>query len=373
MNWEDISKAIFTYHSRRRDLMKILVTGATGRVGANLVKALLEKGHQVRAFIYPGDAARMTKLDTYDVEKIEGDLRNEDDISKSVEGMEVIYHIGAAMGGPFDSIQYFDINARGTLNVLEAARRQKNLHRVIYASTDALYPSEHKTSNYPEILTEESEIRPTMPYAMTKWFGEELCITYNRQYGLPTVSLRFALVVGPGELIDMPLPGDRMWLSKMMESLRRLKDRDPVFAEAFAKLEAAWPGEERLLLSRDARGIPAKIAVVDVRDLVQWLLAAMDREEAIGEIINVPGPEPMRWEVAVPMISERLGIPYVDVALPLETPFIYHCEIAYEKAHRLLGYQPIHGMKSMLDLALAMREGKDMGLIPTGIPYGEAE
>ena len=105
----------------------------------------------------------------------------------------------------------------------------------------------------------------------------------------------------------------------------------------------------------------------------QWLLAAMDREEAVGQIINVPGPEPVRWEVAVPMISERLGIPYVDVDLPLETPLIYHCEIAYEKAHRLLGYQTIHGMKSMLDLALAMREGRDMGLIPTGIPYGEAE
>ncbi len=353
--------------------MKVLVTGATGRVGANLVKALLEKGHQVRAFIYPGDASRMAKLDEYDVEKIEGDLRNEDHISKAVEGMEVIYHIGAAMGGPFDSLQYFDINARGTLNILEAARRQKNLSRVIYASTDALYPSDHKTSRYPEILTEESEIRPTMPYAMTKWFGEQLCVTYHQQYGLPTVSLRFALVVGPGELLDMPLPGDRMWLSKMIESLKGARDRGPAFAEAFARLEAAWPGEERLLISRDGNDIPAKLAVVDIRDLVQWLLAAMDREEAVGQVINVPGPEPVKWDVAVPLISERLGIPYVDVALPLETPFVYHCEISYEKAHRLLGYQPIHGTESMLDLAIAMREGRDMGLIPTGVRYGQAE
>ena len=162
-----------------------------------------------------------------------------------------------------------------------------------------------------------------------------------------------------------------MWLSKMIESLRSVKDRGAAFAEALAKLEAAWPGEERLLLSRDAYGVPAKLAVVDIRDLVQWLLAAMDREEAIGQVINVPGPEPVRWEVAVPLISERLGIPYVDIALPLETPFVFHCEISYEKAHRLLGYQPKHGVKSMLDLAIAMREGRDMGLIPTGIPYGQ--
>jgi len=352
--------------------MKILVTGATGRVGANLVKALLEKEHQVRAFVYPGDASRMAKLDGYDVEKIEGDLRNEDDVAQAAEGMEVIYHIGAAMGGPFDALQYFDINVRGTLNVLEAARRQKNLSRLIYASTDAVYPSEHKTSKYPEVLTEESEIRPTMPYSMTKWLGEKLCINYHQQYGLPTIALRFAHVIGPGELLEGSIPGRQIWLSNMMESLKYVRDKTPA-AEARGKLEAVWPGEERLLLARDADGVPAKLAVVDIRDLIQWLLVGIYREQAVGHVLNIPGPEPVRWEIAVPLISEGLSIPYVDVSLPLGPPHVYHCETSYEKAHRLLGYQPKHGIASMLDLAIAMREGKDMGLIPTGVRYGPAE
>ena len=127
-----------------------------------------------------------------------------------------------------------------------------------------------------------------------------------------------------------------------------------------------------MLLARDAYGVPAKLAAVDIRDLIQWLLAAMDREEAIGEVINVPGPEPVRWEMAVPIASEKLGIPYVDVSLPLGPPFLYHCEISYEKAQRLLRYEPQHGNASMVDLSIALRQGEDIGLILTGVPYGPA-
>jgi nucleoside-diphosphate-sugar epimerase len=352
--------------------MRVLVTGATGRVGANLAVALLERGHQVRAFMFPGDASRMRKLDAYDVERIEGDLRDSEDVAGAVAGTEVIYHLGAAMGVPISSLEYFDINARGTLNVLEAARREGGLRRFIYASTDAVYPTDHKTSRTPEIITEETGIQPDMPYAMSKWIGEVLCLRYHQQYGLPVVPLRFACVVGPGELLEAGIPARGMWLGRMMESLRRASAPGPEVGEALARLEAVWPGEERLLLARDAYGVPAKLAVVDIRDLIQWLLAAMERPEAIGEVINVPGPEPVRWEVAVPMASEKLGIPYLDVSLPLGPPFLYHCETSYEKAERLLGYRPQYGNGSMVDLSIAMRQGKDMGLIRTGVPYGPA-
>ncbi len=352
--------------------MRILVTGSTGRVGANLVTALLERGHQVRAFIYPGDASRMRKLDAVDVERVEGDLRDSEDVAAAVAGTEVIYHLGAAMGAPIGTLDYFDTNARGTLNVLYAARREDGLRRLIYASTDAVYPTDHKTSRYPEIITEETPVQPAMPYAMSKWIGEVLCLCYHQQYGLPTVPLRFACVVGPGELLEMGIPARGMWLTRMLESLREASDPDSEVGEALAQLEVIWPGEERLLLLRDAFGVPAKLAVVDVRDLIQWLLAAMESEEAIGQVINVPGPEPVRWEVAVPMASEKLGIPYVDVSLPLGPPFLYHCEISYEKARRLLGYRPRHGNRSMVDLSIDVRQGKDIGLIRTGVPYGPA-
>ena len=111
--------------------MKILITGGTGRVGANLAQALLDKGHEIRSFVYPGDQSRAHKLDGFDrVETIEGDLRNLADVRRAVEGVDAVYHIAAAFGGPFDNREYLEINGMGTINVLESIRElTPNLHR----------------------------------------------------------------------------------------------------------------------------------------------------------------------------------------------------------------------------------------------------
>ena len=103
--------------------MKILVTGGTGRIGANLVVRLLDAGHSIRSFVYPADASRARKLDAYEgVETVFGDLRNSDDVSNAVQGVDAIYHLAAAFQGPFNNRQYLDINAMGTLNILESIR-----------------------------------------------------------------------------------------------------------------------------------------------------------------------------------------------------------------------------------------------------------
>ena len=103
--------------------MRILVTGGTGRVGANLVTRLLDKGHEVRSFVYPGDASRAHKLDAFaSVETVTGDLRNLEDVRSVVKRVDAIVHLAAAFGGPFDNRQYLDINAMGTLNLLESVR-----------------------------------------------------------------------------------------------------------------------------------------------------------------------------------------------------------------------------------------------------------
>ena len=81
--------------------MKILVTGGTGRIGSNLVKKLLEKGHSIRSFVYPGDVNRVGRWDGAErVETVLGDLREYEDVKKAVDGVDAIYHIAAAFGGP---------------------------------------------------------------------------------------------------------------------------------------------------------------------------------------------------------------------------------------------------------------------------------
>jgi len=348
--------------------VRILVTGASGRVGANLCKVLLESGHDVRAFIYPGDASRMHKLDAYDLDIYQGDLRNYENVVAAVSGMDAVYHVGAAMIGPFENADYFEINARGTFNVIEAVRQTNpGLKRLIYASTDACYPRFLDTEPGQEGV-EDMAVNPVGMYAITKWMGERLVLAYHRQYGLPVVAFRFAWVIGAGEILD-PNYTRMYWLSKVREQYSGRRGQSDQVDQTADMLDALWPGEERLLISYSSAGIAHSMYYVDVRDLLQGLLLGLTRPEAVGELFNLPGIRPLPCDEVVPHISERIGVPFVEAHFP--EPGGYR-GLSWEKAHRMLGYTPVHGVESMVDLALAMRQGESIDVIPTGVPYGSA-
>ena len=87
--------------------MNILVTGITGRVGANVARHFLQKGHRVRGFVWPGDR-QSAKLELVGAEIVEGDLASSADVNAAVVDQDVILHLGAAFqaGGPFTPEQY---------------------------------------------------------------------------------------------------------------------------------------------------------------------------------------------------------------------------------------------------------------------------
>jgi nucleoside-diphosphate-sugar epimerase len=348
--------------------MKVLVTGASGRVGANLTQALIQQGHTVRAFVFPGDASRMHKLDSFNVEIQYGELGDYDRVAQAVQGMDVVYHIAAAMIGPFDNAAYFDTNAKGTFNVIEAVRTHApNLHRFIYASTDAVYPV-FPDDEPGHIATEDMNVEPSGMYPFTKWVGERLSLAYHKQYGIPVVAFRFAWVMGAGEIAD-PGYAKFLWLSKTLEDYKKRPQLSAEEEQALAILESLWPGEERLLLTRFRGKYPLRMHFVDVRDLVKGLLLGIEKDEAVGEVFNLPGPRMLAADEVVPYLSQRLNIPYVEADLPLRRPYR---ELSWAKAHRILGYTPQHDLDSMVDLALAMQSGERVEVVPTGIPYGVA-
>ena len=84
--------------------MKILITGISGRIGANLAKALIYEGHEIRGLVWERDL-RLEKLAGLPIELVEGSLVNPADVNKAVTGVEAICHLGAAFqgGGPFSN------------------------------------------------------------------------------------------------------------------------------------------------------------------------------------------------------------------------------------------------------------------------------
>jgi UDP-glucose 4-epimerase len=174
--------------------MKYLVTGGAGFVGSHIADALIERGHQVVVLDNLSSGHRENLADVIArIEFIEGDIRDPETCLKAAEGCDGIFHEAALVSVP-DSINRprdnHDINITGTLNILEAARKQ-GVKRVVFASSAAVYGDNPDLPKREDMLPE-----PKSPYALAKLTGEYYLKVYAECYGLETVALRYFNVFG---------------------------------------------------------------------------------------------------------------------------------------------------------------------------------
>ena len=175
--------------------MKALVTGAAGFIGSRLCARLVTDGHDVVGLDNLSDGSMDNLEGVGDIEFHESDLRDEDAMLRAAAGCDVIFHQAAMRSVP-RSMEMpaltSDVNVRGTLNVLLAARRHSA--RVVSASSSSVY-GEQETYPLHEGLTPS----PQSPYAASKLAGEVFCKTWTKAYGVPTISLRYFNVYGPAQ------------------------------------------------------------------------------------------------------------------------------------------------------------------------------
>ena len=314
--------------------MKILITGITGRIGASLAAQLLQQGHDIRGLVWPRDP-EIEKIQQLGIELMSGSLTDSADVQRAMAGIEAVYHFGAAFqgGGPFTIDEYFEINVRGTFNMLEAARQSDTLQQFFFASSDALY-EKYVPGGLTEPITEAMPRKPSSTYALTKMLGEDLCQGYWRIHRLPVTIFRFSMVFGPGEILAFP----QFYLSAMKNSKPELKAR--------------WAGEEHLVALKDEQGRYFKKHVADVRDIVSGCLVTLGQEVAFGEIFQLAGPEAFTWDEAVYHLSDKLEIPYLDVTIS-GAPTFYEFDLS--KARTLLGFQPKYNITCMIDDAMKLK------------------
>lgn len=187
--------------------MRVLVTGCAGFIGSQIVEQCLASDMDVVGI----DSI----TDYYDVDQKRSNLTRalahprynfvhadilETDLSSLFDGVSVVFH-QAGQPGVRDSWSGFDtylrLNVLVTQRLLEAARSAK-LDRFVYASSSSLY------GNAPAYPTHETDLpAPQSPYGVTKLAGEHLCGVYGRNFGVPTVSLRYFTVYGPRQRPDM--------------------------------------------------------------------------------------------------------------------------------------------------------------------------
>lgn len=173
-----------------------LVTGGAGFIGSNLCEAILSMGYQVRCLdnLSTGKIENINAfLDNSRFEFIKGDIRDYEACKEVCEGVDYVLH-QAAWGSVPRSIEYpllyEDINIRGTLNMMEAAR-QNGVKKFVYASSSSVYGDE---PNLPKREGKEGKL--LSPYALTKRTDEEYGMLYTKLYGLDTYGLRYFNVFG---------------------------------------------------------------------------------------------------------------------------------------------------------------------------------
>jgi UDP-N-acetylglucosamine/UDP-N-acetylgalactosamine 4-epimerase len=178
------------------DGTKFLVTGAAGFIGSNLVEAILKLGYQVRG-LDDFSTGKRENIELFtgnpNFEFIEGDIRNLETCMEACKDIDYVLN-QAAWGSVPRSIAmpllYEEINIKGTLNMMEAAR-QNNVKKFVYASSSSVYGDE---PNLPKKEGVEGNL--LSPYALTKRVDEEYGKLYTRLYGLDTYGMRYFNVFG---------------------------------------------------------------------------------------------------------------------------------------------------------------------------------
>lgn len=189
--------------------MKVLVTGADGFIGSHLTEALLEQGHEVKAFVYYNSFNTWGWLDTLPKDKLDqieifqGDIRDPNGVRTAMQGVDEVFHLAALIAIPFSyhsPDSYVDTNIKGTLNVLQAARDLET-KRVLVTSTSEVYG----TAQYVPI-DEKHPYQGQSPYSATKIGADRLAESFYRSFEMPITIVRPFNTYGPRQSARAVIP-----------------------------------------------------------------------------------------------------------------------------------------------------------------------
>lgn len=314
-------------------MSKILITGGAGFIGSNLVEHFLGKNHQVVVLdnFATGHRHNIAQHeDNPNFTLIEGDIRNNEDCQKAVEGVDYVLH-QAALGSVPRSIKdpqtSNEVNVTGFLNMLVAAR-DAGVKRFIYAASSSTYGDSASLPKVEDVIG-----KPLSPYAITKYVNELYADIFSKTYGLETIGLRYFNVFGrrqdPNGAYAAVIP---LFVKKFMNHESPVINGAGDYSRDFTYVDNVIQMNERAMTTTnpDAINTVYNTAVGDrttLNQLVGYLkefLTAYDAEIAKVEIVHGP--------------NRQGDIP--------------HSLASIDKARQLLGYEPTHVIREGLKEAV---------------------
>lgn len=294
----------------------VIITGGAGFIGSHLAKRLLDENWKVTVIdnfdpYYDVEIKRSNikaHLSNPDFTLLKMDLRNYEQLEKQLtDDYDAIVHL-AAKAGVRPSIKspalYQSVNVLGTQNMLEIARNF-NIKQFVFGSSSSVYGVN------PNVPWSEDDfvLKPISPYASTKISGELLGHVYAHLYNIRFVALRFFTVFGPRQRPDLAI---HKFANMMLKN-----EAIPVFGDGSTRRDYTF-----------------------VEDIVSGIVAAIDYDDSIYEIINIGNNRTISLSHMIHTIERSFGVKAIINRLPMQPGDVPRTYANISKAQTLLGYNP---------------------------------
>ena len=296
---------------------KVLITGAAGFIGSSLADDLLAKGFSIMGIdnfdsfytrdIKETNISNALKHNLYSFQ--EGDIRDMKFLDSCFSGFrpDIIIHLAAKAGvrpSIKDPASYYDVNVNGTLNLLEAMRRNK-IGRMLFASSSSVYGNNKKIP-----FAESDNVDfPVSPYAASKKACELLCHTYHHLFDMDIFCLRFFTVYGPRQRPDL----------------------------AINKFTRALLNDEPITLFGDGS---TSRDYTHISDILQGIGQAMENLKGFG-IFNLGESNAISLKELVALLENSTGKKADIKYLPMQDGDVLRTFADISRAKSVLGYNPV--------------------------------
>lgn len=298
---------------------KILVTGADGFIGSHLIEELIERGYDVRAFVYYNSFNSWGWLDQTSneiksqLDVFAGDIRDPHGVKVAMKGCTHVLHLASLIAIPYSYHSpdtYVDTNIKGTLNVLQAAR-ELGIEKVVHTSTSEVYGSALYVP-----IDEDHPLQGQSPYSASKIGADQMALSFYRSFNTPVSIIRPFNTYGPRQSARAVIPTIIGQLAAGQTTI---------------KLGAIHP-------TRDFNF---------VKDTVEGFIAIMNSEKSIGEVINIGSNYEISIGETAELIAEVMGkdltIEAEEQRLRPDKSEVERLWAANQKAKELLNWNPQYG------------------------------
>jgi UDP-glucuronate 4-epimerase len=297
-------------------MKRALITGGAGFIGSHVVDLLLGEGWEVTVVdnfdpFYDPQIKRQNiapHLSHPNYRLVEVDIRDLEALRKHLSGeYDVIVHLAAKAGvrsSVLDPVSYYEVNVRGTLNLLELAK-EWGVRQFVFASSSSVYGAN------PNLPWREDDplLLPVSPYGATKLAGETLGRVYSHLHGIRFIALRIFTAYGPRQRPDLAI---HKFARLMLEG-----KPVPIYGDGATRRDFTYIG-----------------------DLVKGIRAAMEWTGSPFEVINLGNHRPISILEVIKALEKLLKVEAQIQYLPLQPWDVPQTWASIEKAHELLGYKP---------------------------------